>query len=170
MYGTIFDSCLKSLIKNTTNVHCLAKQAGISETLAEIKAQVDADVADAEAIDDEEAPASAHSQAKIHIIIKNSKGTDANNTSEVALSSLSEGQRTSFDRVHARLQKQVAALVRLIPRDPADTPDLANAVKHTDAGTYDPCAHDGRMVAVVFDSKLAGEASNKAPQRLPPFQ
>ena len=37
---------------------------------------------------------------------------------------------------------QVAALVRFIPRDLADTPDLANAVKNTDVGTYDPCAHD----------------------------
>ena len=61
-------------------------------------------------------------------------------------------------------------MVRLIPRGPADTPVLANTVKNTDAGTYDPCAHDGRMVAVVFDSKLSGEANNKAPQRLPPFQ
>ena len=41
------------------------KQAGISETPAEIKAQVDADVADAEAIDDADAPASTQSQAKI---------------------------------------------------------------------------------------------------------
>ena len=79
------------------------KHAGISETLAEIKAQVDAYVADAEAIDDEEAPASTHSQAKNHI--KNSKGTDANKTSEVALCNLSEDQRTNFDRVHARMQK-----------------------------------------------------------------
>ncbi len=67
-------------------------------------------------------------------------------------------------------QKQVAALVRLIPRDLADTPDLANAIKNTDVGTYDPCTHDGRVVVVVFDSKQAGEASSKAPQRLPPLQ
>ena len=66
--------------------------------------------------------------------------------------------------------QQVATLVRLIPRDPADTPDLANAIKNTDAGTYDPCTHDGRVVAVVLDSKQAGEANNKAPQRMPPFQ
>ena len=71
MYGTIFDSCLKSLIKNTTNVHCLEKQADISETLAEIEAQVDADAAGAEAIDDADAPASTDSQAKIQIIVKN---------------------------------------------------------------------------------------------------
>ena len=61
-------------------------------------------------------------------------------------------------------------MVRLIPRDLGDTPDLASAIKCTDVGAYDPCAHDGRTVAVVFDSKLAGEASNKALQRLPPFQ
>ena len=40
----------------------------------------------------------------------------------------------------------------------------------SDVGTYDPCADDGRVVAVVFDSKVAGKASSKAPQRLPPFQ
>jgi hypothetical protein len=39
---------------------------------------VDKDVADAEAIDDADAPASTDSQAKIQIIVKNSKGTDAN--------------------------------------------------------------------------------------------
>ncbi len=44
------------------------------------------------------------------------------------------------------------------------------AIKNTDAGTYDPNTHDGRVVAVVFDSKLAGEAASKALQRLPPFQ
>ena len=88
----------------------------------------------------------------------------------MALSSLSDDQKTRFDRAHARVNKQVAALVRLIPQDLADTPDLANAIKNTDAGTYDPCAHDGRVVAVVIDSNQAGEASNKAPQRLPPFQ
>ena len=111
MYGTTFDSCLKLPVKITMDVHSLEKQAGIGETLAEIKAQVDADVADAEAIDDANAPASTDSQAKIQTIIKNSKDTDANKTSEVALSSLSEDQRTRFDRVHARFQKQVAALV-----------------------------------------------------------
>ena len=171
MYGTTFDSCLRSLVKDSTDVRCLEKQAGISETLAEIKALVDADVAEAEAADeDEEAPASAHSQAQIQIIIKNSKDSDTNSTSAVALGSLSDDQRAGFDRARARLQKQVAAMVRLIPRDLGDTPDLASAIKCTDVGAYDPCAHDGRTVAVVFDSKLAGEASSKALQRLPPFQ
>ena len=61
-------------------------------------------------------------------------------------------------------------MIRLIPLDPADTPDLAMAIKNTEAGTYDPHTHDGRVVAVVFDYKLAGEANSKAPQRLPPFQ
>ena len=62
-------------------------------------------------------------------------------------------------------------MVRLIPRGPADTPDLANAIQNTDVGTYDPCTHDGRVVVVVvFDSKQALEASSKAPQRLPSFQ
>ena len=88
----------------------------------------------------------------------------------MALSILSEDQRTRFDRAHARLGKQAEALVRPILRDRADTPDLANAIKNTEAGAYGPCAHDGRMVFVVFDSMLAGEASTKAPQRLPPFQ
>ena len=37
VYGTIFDSCLKSLIKNTTNVQTLEKQASISDTLAKSK-------------------------------------------------------------------------------------------------------------------------------------
>ena len=121
MYGTTFASCLKLLVKHTTDVHILGnknKQAGISDTLAEIKAQVDADVADVEAIDDEEAPASAHSQAKIQIIINNSKGTDANNTSEVALSNLSEDQRTNFDRVHARLHKTSRGLGSAYPPGP----------------------------------------------------
>ena len=70
VYGTMFDSCLKLLIKNTTDLHNLEKQAGISETLTEIKAQVDADIADAEAIhsDEPDAPASGDSQAKIQII------------------------------------------------------------------------------------------------------
>jgi len=45
-------------------------------------------------------------RAKIHIILKSSKGTDANKASEVALSSLSEDQRTRFDRVHAHFAKQ----------------------------------------------------------------
>ena len=105
VYGTTFDSCLRSLVKNSTDVRCLEKQAGISETLAEIKALVDADVADAEAADeDEEAPASAHSQARIQFFIKNSKDSDTNNTSAVALGSLSEDQRAGFDRVrHTRL-------------------------------------------------------------------
>jgi hypothetical protein len=171
VYGTTFDSCLRSLVKKSTDVRCLKKQAGISETLAEIKALVDADVAEAEAADeDEEAPASAHSQAQIQIIIKNAKDSNTHNTSAVALGSLSEDQKAGFDRVHARLQKQVAAMVRFIPRGLGDTPDLANAIKCTDVGAYDPCAHDGRTVAVVFDSKLAGEASSKALQRLPPFQ
>jgi predicted lipase len=100
------------------DVRFLEQQAGISETLAEIKAQVDADVADAEAIDDEEAPASTHSQAKIQIIIKNSKGTDANKTSEVALSSLSKDQRTRFDRVHARFAKTGCGLGSAYPPGP----------------------------------------------------
>ena len=86
------------------------------------------------------------------------------------MSSLSEDQRTRFDRVRARLKKQVAALVRLIPRESVDAPDLANAIKNTDAGAYDPQAHDGRVVAVAFDSKVAREASSKAARRLPPFQ
>ena len=47
---------------------------------------------------------------------------------------------------------------------------MAMTIKNTKAGTYDPHTHDGRVVVVVFDSKLAGEASSKAPQRLPPFQ
>ena len=105
MYGTTFDSCLISLVNKSTDVRCLEKQAGISETLAEIKALVDADVAEAEAADeDEEAPASAHSQAQIQIIIKNAKDSDTHSTSAVALGSLSEDQRAGFDRVHARLQ------------------------------------------------------------------
>jgi len=53
-------------------------------------------------------------------------------------------------------KKHVAALVRFIPRDFADTPDLANAIKNTDVGTYGPCTHDGRVVVVVLDSKQAG--------------
>ena len=57
-------------------------------------------------------------------------------------------------------------MVRLIP----GTLRLANAINNTDAGTYDPCTHDGRVVAVVFDSKLAVEAISKAPQRLPPSE
>ena len=44
------------------------------------------------------------------------------------------------------------------------------AINNTEAGTYDPHTHDGRVVVVVFDLKVAGEASSKAPQRLPPFQ
>ena len=60
-------------------------------------------------------------------------------------------------------------MVNLIPKDPVDTPDLANAIKTTAAGTYDPTPH-GRMVAIVFDSKVAGEASSKPQHRLPPFQ
>ena len=52
-------------------------------------------------------------------------------------------------------------MIRPIPRDLADTPDLAMAIKNTEAGTYDPHTHDGRVVAVVFDSKLAGEASSQ---------
>ena len=87
----------------------------------------------------------------------------------MALSSLSDDVRSRFDRVHTRLKTQFAALVRLIPREPLGTPDLANAIKNTDAGAYDPLAHDGRVVAVVFDSKVAGEASSKAARRLPPF-
>ena len=51
---------------------------------------------------------------------------------------MSEDKKTRFDRLHKRLNKQVAALVRLIPRDPADTPDLAMAIKNTEASTYDP--------------------------------
>ena len=54
VYGTTFDSCLRSLVKNSTDVRCLEKQAGISETLAEIKALVDADVAEAEAASEDE--------------------------------------------------------------------------------------------------------------------
>ena len=57
MYGTIFDFCLKSLINNTTNVNGIEQQAGISETLAKIKALVDVDVADAGAIKDADIPA-----------------------------------------------------------------------------------------------------------------
>jgi hypothetical protein len=163
--GTVFDTCLKSLMAETTDVHSLEKHAGIiSETLAEIKAQVDAKAAKAEAIDDADAPASADSKAEIQII------TVAHETFEVAVSSLSKDQRTRFDRARTRCNKQVAALIRLVPLDPADTPDLAMAIKNTEAGTYDPNTHDGRVVAVVFDSKLAGEAISKAPQRLPPFQ
>ena len=62
VYGTTIDSCLKLLVQNTTDVHSLEKQAGISKTLAEIKAQVEADIADAEAIssDDADAPASTY--------------------------------------------------------------------------------------------------------------
>ena len=86
-------------------MHNLEKQDGVSETLAEIKAQVYADVADAKAIDDADAPASTDSQANIQIIINSSKGTDANKTSELALISLSEDQRARFDRAHA-LAKQ----------------------------------------------------------------
>ena len=44
VYQTTYDSCLRALIKNSANVHAIEKQAGISETLAEIKAQVDAEV------------------------------------------------------------------------------------------------------------------------------
>ena len=106
------------------DVRCLEKQAGISETLAEIKAQVVADVADAEAIDDGEAPASAHSQAKIQIIIKDLKGTDAHNTSEVALSSLSEDQRTRFDWVHALANKTGCSLGSAYPLGPCGHPRL----------------------------------------------
>jgi hypothetical protein len=170
VYGTTFYSCLRSLVQNSTDVCYIEKQAGISETLAEIKAQVDADVADAEAIDDEEAPASAHSQAKIQIIIKQFEGNRCQQNLRSGSEQPVRGPEDPLRPAHARLKKQVAALVRLIPRDPADTPDLANAVKNTDVGTYDPCAFDGRTVVVVFDSKLAGEASSKAPQRLPPFQ
>ena len=61
-------------------------------------------------------------------------------------------------------------MIRLIPLGPADTPDLAMAINNTEAGTCDPNTHDGYVVAVVLYSKLAGEATNKAPQRLPPFQ
>ena len=125
---------------------------------------MDADIANAEAIDDADAPASADSRAEIQII------TVAHETFAVALSSLSKDQMTRFDRARTRCNKQIVALIRLIPRDPAGTPDLAMAIKNTEAGTYDPNTHDGRVVAVVFDSKLAGEASSKAPQRLPPFQ
>ena len=71
--GTIFDSCLKSLINNTTNVQSIEQQTGISETLAEIKALVDVDVADSEAIEDADTPASTESHANIEIIVKNAR-------------------------------------------------------------------------------------------------
>ena len=115
---------------------------------------MDADAAKAEAVDDADAPAFADSKAEIQIIAV------ADETFEVALSSLSKDGRTRFDRARTRCNKQVAALIRLIPRDPADTPDLAMAIKNTEASTYDPNTHDARVVAVVFDSKLAGEACN----------
>ena len=80
VYDPIFDSCLKWLIKNTTNVHNIEKQASVSETLAEIEALVDVDAADAEAIEDADAPASTDSLANIQIIVRSTKGTEANNT------------------------------------------------------------------------------------------
>jgi len=165
VYGTVHDTCLKSLMAKTTDVRNLEKHAGlISETLAEIITQVGAEAAQAEAIDDADAPASADSKAEIQII------TVGHETVAVALHSLSKDQRARFDQARTRCNQQVAALIRPIPRDLADAPDLAMAIKNTEAGTYDPNTHDGRAAAVVFDSKLAGEASSKAPQRLPPFQ
>jgi len=118
----------------------------------------------AEASDDADAAASADFKAEIQII------TVGHETFAVALNSLPKDRSTRFDRARTRCNKQVAALIRLIPLDLADTPDLAMAIKNTEAGTYDPKTHDGRVVVVVFDSKLAGEASSEAPQRLPPFQ
>jgi len=47
VYGTTFDACLKALIKNSMNVHGIETQAGISETLADIKAMSAADAQDA---------------------------------------------------------------------------------------------------------------------------
>ena len=115
-------------------------------------------------MDDADAPASADSKAEIQII------TVGHETFAVALNSLSKDQRTRFDRARTHCNKQVAALIRFFPRGLADTPDLAMAIKNTEAGTYDPNTHDGHVVAVAFDPKLAGEATSKAPQRLPPFQ
>ena len=96
VYGTVYDTCLKSLMAKTTDVRRLEKHAGlISETLAEIKAQVGAEAAQAEAIDDADASASADSKAKIQII------TVGHAICKVALNSLSKDQDPLRPGAHA---------------------------------------------------------------------
>ncbi len=93
------------------NVHGIETQAGISETLADIKAMSAADAQDAaphaadDAMADGPTPAAAASPAKIQIITK-SKGTDGDKCPDVALSSLTTDQQVRFDQVHARLKKK----------------------------------------------------------------
>jgi hypothetical protein len=171
IYDVVYDSCIKALVKNNKQPSSLSIQPGVTELLADIKNGVldlkkpadagpstSADAAKGDADDDAADPTML--ECTITIRTKDSKNED------VKISQLATDFQEKIVRSRQLIMHRVDACVTLISRNAADTPDLGLALGNTAAGRY-----TGPLrVAVIYDTKLHGEAAHRPNIRLPPFQ
>ena len=96
----------------------------------------------------------------ITIRTKDSKIEDVN------ISQFGAEYRDKFKRSRQLVRNRIGACITFISKNVSSTPDLGLALGNTAAGRY-----TGPLrVAVIYDTKLHGEATHKPSIRLPPFQ
>ena len=169
IYGVSYDACIKALVKNNKQPSNLAFQPGITELLADIKndmlemeKQRSHTETDAKADEDTHDGAVGDAYMDVTVTIRSKDST----TEDVKLAQLAESHKESVMRCRQLIEHRVDACITLISKKTDDTPNLSVALGATPAGRY-----TGPMrVAVIYDTKLHGEAQCKPHHRLPPVQ
>ena len=92
--------------------------------------------------------------------------TKDSNIEDVNISQLGADYRDKIKRSRQLVRNRVGACITFISKNVSSTPDLGLALGNTAAGRY-----TGPLrVAVIYDTKLHGEATHRPSIRLPPFQ
>ena len=169
IYDVTYDACIKALVKNNKQASSLSLQPGINELLADIKngvlelkkpTQADPSTPNAKGDVDNDTADPDMLECTITIRTKDSKNED------VKVSQLTMEFQEKIVRSRQLIMHRVDACITLISKNAVDTPDLGLALGNTAAGRY-----TGPLrVAVIYDTKLHGEATHRPTIRLPPFQ
>ena len=171
IYGLTYDGCIKALVKSNKQPANLAMQPGVTELLADIKNGVlelkkplagaeTSESADAKGDGDVDGGDACLADCAITIRTKDSKQED------VKISQLSDDHKEKILRCRQFITHRVDACITLVSKSVTTNPDLGATLGNTAAGRY----AGPLRVAVIYDTKLHGEAQHRPNIRLPPFQ
>ena len=169
LFGTTYDACIKALVKSSKQPSGIALQPGITEQLAEIRNEMSLllDNNKTETQDSDKAMDATDDQQELQDHVQVTIRTkDPKNNVQVDTSGLGDEFREKIQHCRELIKQRVDASVALVSKSSADTADLGAALGATAAGRYT----GPRNVAVIYDSKLHGEAQHKPSIRLPPVQ
>jgi len=169
LFETKYDACVKSMVKNSKQASAVTQQPGITELLADITKDV-ASLAKAESEDaskrdkdddvlQREKDDSDFSCKTVNTI----RAKDPKKNVEVSTSELADEFKEKIKHCQSLIKQRVDAGVALISKSPVTTANLAAALGASAAGRYIGPSN----VAVIYDSKLHGEAQNRPNVRLP---